>query len=161
MPVTKGASIKQGAAVASTSGTAIDFTGIPESARRVTVLLSGVSTNGTTNLLIRVGAGSIEASGYSSSGLSQNSGGGLTAITDESAFIAGYFQNNGNAASGAVVLTKLTGNTWVASASVGMGAYAVVAGGTKTLAGALDRVRITTVNGTDTFDAGNVNIVWE
>ena len=29
------------------------------------------------------------------------------------------------------------------------------------LAGALDRVRITTVNGTDTFDAGSINILYE
>ena len=33
--------------------------------------------------------------------------------------------------------------------------------GTITLSGALDRVRITSSNGTDTFDAGSINIMWE
>jgi hypothetical protein len=33
--------------------------------------------------------------------------------------------------------------------------------GSKTLSGALDRIRITTVNGTDTFDAGTINILYE
>jgi hypothetical protein len=34
-------------------------------------------------------------------------------------------------------------------------------GGSKSLSAALDRVRLTTVNGTDTFDAGSVNIMYE
>jgi hypothetical protein len=29
------------------------------------------------------------------------------------------------------------------------------------LSGTLDRIRITTVNGTDTFDAGTINVSWE
>jgi hypothetical protein len=33
--------------------------------------------------------------------------------------------------------------------------------GTIALSGTLDRVRITTVNGTDTFDAGSINILYE
>jgi hypothetical protein len=33
--------------------------------------------------------------------------------------------------------------------------------GAVTLSGTLDRVRITTVNGTDTFDAGSINILYE
>jgi len=33
--------------------------------------------------------------------------------------------------------------------------------GTKTISGVLDRIRLTTVNGTDTFDAGSVNILYE
>jgi hypothetical protein len=33
--------------------------------------------------------------------------------------------------------------------------------GTKSLSATLDRIRITTVNGTDTFDAGSINILYE
>jgi hypothetical protein len=40
-------------------------------------------------------------------------------------------------------------------------AYAFFAGASVTLPGTLDRVRITTVNGTDTFDAGSINILYE
>jgi hypothetical protein len=34
-------------------------------------------------------------------------------------------------------------------------------GGFVPLSGTLDRVRITTANGTDTFDAGSINILYE
>jgi hypothetical protein len=37
----------------------------------------------------------------------------------------------------------------------------VIATGSKTLSAELTTVRITTVNGTDTFDAGTVNVSWE
>lgn len=50
-----------------------------------------------------------------------------------------------------VLPQKLTQGTAVASTS----------GGTISLAGALDNVRLTTVNGTDTFDAGSINILYE
>ena len=36
-----------------------------------------------------------------------------------------------------------------------------ICAGRVTLSGALDRVRVTTVNGTDTFDAGSINILYE
>jgi hypothetical protein len=29
------------------------------------------------------------------------------------------------------------------------------------LSGTLDRIRLTTVNGSDTFDAGSINIIYE
>ena len=60
--------IASGTAVASTSGTSIDFTGIPSWVKRITVMLSGVSTSGTSIVLIQIGAGSVTTSGYASSG---------------------------------------------------------------------------------------------
>ena len=64
---------------------------------------------------------------------------------------------------GAIVLTNVTSNTWVAQGVFHMPTYTVgnSAAGAKTLSGTLDRVRITTVNGTDTFDAGTINILYE
>ena len=58
--------ITSGTAVASTSGTSIDFTGIPSWAKRITVMFNGVSTNGTSQQLIQIGSGSVNATGYSS-----------------------------------------------------------------------------------------------
>jgi hypothetical protein len=54
-------------------------------------------------------------------------------------------------------------NTWIASGVTGFDdiAATTMTGGRKTLSGTLDRVRLTTVNGTDTFDAGSVNIMYE
>lgn len=57
-----------GTAQNTTSGTSIDFTGIPSWAKRITVMLSGVSTNGSSNYLLRIGSGSFSASGYLGAG---------------------------------------------------------------------------------------------
>jgi len=157
--------IVSGTAVASTSGTSIDFTGIPSWVKRVTVMFNGVSTNGLTFLLVQIGAGSVTSTGYLSGGGVYN-GGGAAVNTSTAGFI---WRNASNAATtnyGSFVITLLGSNVWVASHNgytndnVG-GASVVNGGGNVTLSGALDRVRITTTNGTDTFDAGSINILYE
>jgi hypothetical protein len=62
-----------------------------------------------------------------------------------------------------MIITNISSNNWVASYSGGdsVSVAALFGGGSVSLAGALDRVRITTVNGTDTFDAGSINILYE
>ena len=67
-----GSSIVSGTAQNSTSGTAIDFTGIPSWVKRITVMFNGVSTNGTSNLLLQIGAGSVTTSGYNSQAWTAN-----------------------------------------------------------------------------------------
>ena len=150
-----------GTAVASTSGTSIDFTGIPSTAKRITVLLSGVSTSGTSSLLVQIGSGSVQITGYSSTSVLAN----MTSSTNGLASTAGMVMYTNNAAdskTGSLILNILTGNTWIANHSAKIIASANIFGaGDVTLSGVLDRVRITTVNGTDTFDAGTVNIMWE
>jgi len=152
--------ITSGTAQASTSGTSINFTGIPSWVKRITVMFNGVSTNGTSNLLVQIGAGSVASSGYSSTAL--NSGGGSTGVQSTSGYIM-YFGNAGNTISGQFVITAMGSNVWVESYTAvtyvnNSGGYG---GGNCTLGGTLDRVRITTVNGTDTFDAGSINILYE
>ena len=68
-------------AVATTSGTAIDFTGIPAGVKRITVMFNGVSTNGTSNYLLQLGSGSVQTTGYSSYVIA--AGVGVTGITSE------------------------------------------------------------------------------
>lgn len=153
--------VVSGTAVASTSGTSIDFTGIPSWAKRITVMFSGVSTSGTSNWLIQIGdSGGIETTGYGSSG----SRGASTIASVNST--AGYILPLADATtpmSGSITISSLTGNTWVASGILGADntAYFLFTGGTKTTSATLDRVRITTANGTDTFDAGSINILYE
>jgi hypothetical protein len=149
-----------GTAVASTSGTSIDFTGIPSWVKRVTVMYNGVSTNGSSNGLIQLGSGSVKTSGYLCS--ANNSAVGNASYT------TGFGSNLANTAGavigGSVVFTLFSGNTWVASSgSLARtdGAATGVVAGYVTLSGALDRVRVTTETGTDTFDAGSVNILYE
>ena len=147
-------------AKASTSGTSIDFTGIPSWVKRITVMLSGISTNGSSNLQIQVGSGSFSTSGYSSQAWASTSGGVITSglILTNSMGAAHIWQ-------GCFVLNLISSNTWVGT---GMLAYTAgtsngvsTGGATPNLSGALDRIRITTVNGTDVFDAGSINIMYE
>ena len=150
--------LTSGTAVASTSGTAIDFTGIPSWVKRVTVMFNGVSTNGSSNLQIQIGSGSITTTGYVSNA--------WTANTNFANATTGYLISAVHAAavaySGNILICNVSANTWVESHSLGgVGNYQCVGGGNIALAGVLDRVRITTVNGTDTFDAGSINILFE
>lgn len=150
------------ASVASTSGTSIDFIGIPSWAKRITVLFNTLSTNGSSPVIIQLGSGSIDTSSYVSSGTFYNgsTGGAQTATTGL------LVANNGGASdvfSGVATIYTLGGNIWVLSSSHARhGSGGQIANcGTKTLSGVLDRIRITMVNGTDAFDSGSVNVTYE
>jgi len=145
-------------AVTLSSGTYTDFTSIPSWVKRITVMLSDVSTSGTSLMQVQIGtSGGVSDSGYTSlaaydRGAEADSTTGLL-LTQNQAESKLY--------SGHLVLTKLTGYTWVASTIIVDPIRAHFGAGTKTLSTTLDRVRLTTVNGTDTFDAGKVNILYE
>lgn len=148
-----------GTAVASTSGTAIDFTGIPSWVKKITVMFNGVSTNGS-GIRIQLGdSGGIENTGYVGYSVKFESGNVYTASS--SGFDLGIASAS-TAISGLFVLTTLGSNLWVISGTVGANiSTANIIGGTKTISDTLTQVRITTVNGTDTFDAGSINIMYE
>ena len=157
--------INAGTAVASTSGTSIDFTGIPAGVKRITVMFNGVSLSGTSSFLIQLGTGgSPTTTGYVSAtsfaGVSGSTTGGLTST-------AGFISQAGDATyvlRGSLIFSNLSGNTWVCQGvTVNIPTYAFTAqsGGSVTLGGVLNMVRITTTNGTDTFDAGSINILYE
>ena len=155
----QGGTITSGTAQASTSGTSIDFTGIPSWVKRVTVMFNNTSTNGSSNLLVQIGSGSIVSTGYVS--------GSSSVINAETSFTTtagfGLANNNGSSASinGAMTIRLFSGNTYTEDICVSTSNNVTVGGGSVTLSGVLDRVRITTVNGTDTFDAGSINILYE
>lgn len=147
--------------VTTTGGTSIDFTSIPSWVRRITVMLDGVSTNGTSVVLIRVGSGSTQSTGYNSI-TSSISSGGATVVTSTSGFIV--IGSTATASRlGSLILTQLSGNTWVAQGGfydASSGSLGNIAGNVA-VSGALDRVSVTTTNGTDTFDTVSVNIIYE
>jgi hypothetical protein len=156
-------SLTSATAQASTSGTSIDFTSIPNWVKRITVILSGISTNGASNPLIQIGSGSVSTSGYVSASGRTNSVNNAAMGTSTAGFII-LNGGSGDATRGTVVLTLLGSNTWVASGVLtdSTSLLSMTVGGTSpALGGALDRVRVTTVNGTDTFDAGSINILYE
>jgi hypothetical protein len=156
-----GVGITLGTAVASTSGTSIDFTGLPSTAKRITVMFNAVSTNGTSNLLVQIGAGSVTTSGYVlSTGVITN---GTPAVFYTQS-TAGFIILNGdslNVFNGTSNIFNVTSNTWTNTHVIGGRDASRCGGGSIDLGGVLDRVRITTVNGTDTFDAGSINIMYE
>jgi hypothetical protein len=153
--------IVSGTAVASTSGTAIDFTGIPSWVKRVTVMFSGVSMSGTSHYLVQLGSGSVTATGYISTGNAYNNASGTGGASSTTGF-AIYSGLAANSHIGTMVVSLLGSNQWIQSHNFRYDSNTVASGGGNvTLSGTLDRVRITTVNGTDTFDAGSINILYE
>ena len=153
--------ITSGTAVASTSGTSIDFTSIPSWVKRITVMFVGVSLSGSDSFLFQLGAGSVTNTGYLlTSGYIQGSTANATQTST-----SGFFLASANASAlthGHVVFTLSTGNTWVCSMNTAQTTSQLVmfGAGYVTLSGALDRVRLTTT-GTNTFDAGSINILYE
>ena len=151
-------------AQATTSGTSIDFTGIPSWAKRITVMLNGVSTNGTSSWLLRLG----DAGGFETSGYIGVSGVLVTSSLGSSSSTAGFLltgtgPEQAAVYSGASVLNLVGGNSWTHFGCLGSTTTdrSFCNSGSKALSDTLTQIRLTTVNGTDTFDAGSVNIMYE
>jgi len=153
-----------GTAVASTSGTSIDFTSLPSWVKRITLQWNGVSTSGTSNLQVQLGTGSTSytTSGYNCISTLTGSGSATTAastgfVVVESAAAASTLYY------GTMVITNINGNNWVATSQFGLATRNVTiwSSGSIALGAVVTAVRTTTVNGTDTFDAGTVNILYE
>lgn len=156
-------SLQRATAVASTSGTAIEFTSIPSWVRRITVMFQGVSTNSTNPIQVQLGSGSYTTSGYISSGARVT---GVSSSVVNST--VGFIVNSGVAAdivSCVVTITNITSNSWTAAFSgKASTSLCMFGGGDVSLSGTLDRLRIvgsTTGSPTDTFDAGTINIIYE
>ena len=156
--------IRMGTEKATTSGTTSDFTGLPAGVRRITAMLSGVSTNGTSVPIFQLGdAGGFEATGYVG-GVASIDNGAVSAALHSTGFA--IVTNHVAAAiySGAVVLSRKNGtHEWAISGALARSDSVTVSviSGVKTLSAELTQLRLTTVNGTDAFDAGSWNITWE
>ena len=154
--------LTSGTTQASTSGTSITFTGIPAYVKRITVMFNGVSTNGTSAILIQLGSGSPTTSGYLSGSVRANA-----SAVNGVAYTTGFGFNiaaASDALCGLTTISTLGANIWTASGNCTSNAgslYMMTTAGNVTLSGILDRVIVTTVNGTDTFDAGSINILYE
>ena len=158
----QGGAITSGTAVASTSGTSIDFTGIPSWVKRLTVIFNGVGTSGTVGYLIQIGSGSVTSSGYVGGGNRMGSSTGVPATST-----AGFLINSaasGGAKNGSIAIKLMNASYGYVADGVMFSSSETnqyLTAGAVTLSGLLDRVRITTTNGTDTFSAGTINIMYE
>jgi hypothetical protein len=143
------------------TGTAVDFTSIPSWVKRITVMFSNVSTNSNSLVQIQMGnSGGVETSGYV----------GTSEVgSTRSTYSAGFLIDAGTPSAtigrhGVLILTNFNLNNWIASINtswVGGLNVAITGAGSKTLSDVLTQIRITTVNGTDVFDAGTINIMYE
>jgi hypothetical protein len=148
-------------AQATTSGTTVDFTGIPTWAKKITVIFNGVSTNGAAVPLIQLGNGSIITTGYI--GSAQNiTTSPSSVVTAASTGFPVTSTSASNTLYGLCTFVNITSNTWVVSGTLYTNSTATnIINGSLALSGTLDRIRLTTVGGTDAFDAGSVNILIE
>ena len=143
------------------SGTSVDFDGIPAWAKKITVMFANVSTNGTSTPRILLGAGSIQTTAYQSNSNNMATGSTNAILNSTSGFdlYAGFATDS---IIGSIIFTNITGNTWVSNGLLSvLTTTQVNSTGSVILSGTLDRVRITTANGTDLFDAGLINILVE
>jgi len=158
-----GSIITSGTAVASTSGTSIDFTSIPSWVKRITVMYSGVSTSSTSVYLVQLitGASTVVNTGYVSATSYGN--GGVTTVTSTAGFIVHAGVTATDSVSGMIFIGNVTGNTWVETGNLNASSTGQfnASAGTVSLGAVLTGVRITMANGTDTFDAGTINILYE
>ena len=150
-----------GTKTATTSGYQIDWTGIPSTAKEVTISLAGVSTDGTSAWRIQIGDGAIDATSYTGAGLRLTNA-TAAAVTN---FTDGFGINTDGSATvmhGSITIRHIGDNVWVASGTLARSdsATVFVVGGSKTLAGMLDRIRLTNPT-TDGFDLGSANISYQ
>lgn len=145
--------------ITTNSGTSHDFTGIPAGCKRIVVSFDGVSINATGEIIVQIGdSGGVETSGYAGSWAYTGS------VSSEGDLSSGFSVAGGSGGASAAIYghielvchNPLT-NTWTASGALGFGSTSTImafVGGSKTLSGELDRVRLTTVAGTAAFDNG-------
>jgi len=163
-----GGTITSGTAQATTSGTAIDFTGIPSWAKRITVMLNEVSAATASALQIQIGdSGGVETTGYAvnTAVIRGAYTGAVGNTTSTSGFVMqNYSTSTADSVSGHLILTNISGNIWIGSGLISVGPFNSndmhMFAGTKTLSSVLDRVRLTTLAAA-TLNAGSVNILYE
>jgi hypothetical protein len=154
--------LARGTALDTTSGTSFDFTSIPSNVKRITFMLDGVSTNGTSPIIIQLGdSGGIEITDY------YGSASEIKATPTSTSFTTGFGLVESPAAGdfyyGIVTIANVSGNLWVYSftGSSIVASQTYLGGGSKILSATLDRIRLTTSGGANTFDAGKINILYE
>jgi hypothetical protein len=150
--------LTSGTSQATTSGSTIDFTSIPSWVKRITISLNGVGTNGTSKVLIQLGTSAgVVTTGYTST---VGWGSGSSDNTTSGFVIGGTTASD--VRSGLVTICLLGSNTWIQSGNVKVSTTTVMSSaGNITLSDVCNRIRLTTFNGTDTFDTGSVNIMYE
>ena len=153
------AGFTEGTQVATTSGSYIDFTSIPSTAKYICIMWNGLSLSGTDHLLIQIGdSGGVETSGYSEG---HGHSGGATTTENATNGLNLYLAQAARTTIGIAEwhLMDSSSNTWHGKFFSWTSDWIDFGNCTKSLSGTLDRVRLETT-GSDTFDAGTANIIY-
>jgi len=160
-PPTWGSHINLGTAVNTTSGTAIDFTGLPAGIKRLTLSFSQLSTSGTSPVVLRIGSGSFLATGYLGGGGGFDDNTGQYAFTSTDGFALGS-PGAANVRDGTVHIVRTSSTLWSASGIIYSNTQEMISvAGSISFSGDITGVRLTTSGGANTFDNGTANILWE
>ena len=145
-----------------TSGSAFDYSGLRSGLKRIDVIFAEVSLSGTDHVLVQIGdSGGLETTSYISTSNAIDQSGGSSGTNSTSGFVVSTGASAASVLSGVLTLTHIGSNQWIAHGVFKISTTGViVAAGSHTLTGTLDRLRITRT-GTDSFDAGSVNILYE
>ena len=159
---TMASSVLTSATVQNALTTAVLFSAIPSWVKRITVMLNGVSTTSTGVPTIRLGTASgVENTTYSSVLMHTNA----TSVSNSTGVATGFelvsAGNHVNTLVSTISITNITSNTWIFSSTTFNGTNTDFVNGVKALAGVLTQLQLTTTGGTDTFDAGTINIMYE
>ncbi len=147
----------------SLSGTSVDVLSVPSWAKKLTLAFDSTSLSGSSSLLVQLGAGSVQNTGYqsTSTAVSTTTGNVTTGIASSAGMVI-HAVNPAYLLSGQMVLINTSGSRWIQSHTLGGNTDTRSGGGHVSLSGLLDRLRFTTVNGTDSYDAsGTVTIIFE
>ena len=148
--------------VSASGNTSVDFTSMPSWINAITVMFSDISTNGSSFMLVQLGTSSgFATSGYVSTCNDLDGGGGSSSNSSTAGLIM-RVQSPPGIINGLMNIAYMGSNRWAANVTcMSITSVVFMGGGTVTLGGTLDRVRITTVNGTDSFDSGTINVSYQ
>ncbi len=161
--VTSAGGIVLGTPVATTSGTSFTFTGIPSNAQEVCLYLNENSFVGVSDRVVRLGSGSVQTTGYKGSCTQFASGSSATYNSTTSGFELPDIVNSADWG-GMAMFRHMGANVWTGFCGLGRQdgtAYALSFAGTVALSGPIDRICLTTFNGTDVFDKGTLNYSYQ
>ena len=151
--------ITLGTAVSPSGVTSVLYNTIPSGVKRIIVSTYGLTTSGSAYIQVQMGpSGGLTTSGYIGYV-------GLVGTSNVYSHFSSAFLINPGASSGMMILTLLDSatNTWSALGNFGFTSSnnVITSSGAVPLSGSLTQLSINTANGTDTFTAGKVNIMYE
>lgn len=147
------------------AGTLVDVLNIPRHATRVNIKIANMSTTGTSIPIVQIGdVGGIVTTGYSGDVSTITSAPSASAVPLSTGLGLSTAVTAATIINGEVTLSRVTpiGNVWTMSfiGSFQGSGITIQSSCTKDLTNALDRLRLTTFGGADTFDSGTVSVSY-